>query len=292
MQMPSLTAQYRPIKLLGQGAMGEVYQVENLAAERIEALKILKPIADPAAREIAHARFKREVRAGHRLSHPCIVPTYDAGELPDGRLYLTMEYVDGPSLAALLGARGTLTVPEVLGIIAEVADAVHHAHRAGVVHRDIKPHNILLPRHPDGFIVKMLDLGLAKILFGDLKESMILSREGVPFGTPQYMSPEQCRGKAADPRSDIYALGCVAFELLTGRTPFTGPIVMQFTGHLKKIPQPPSLLAPDAAIPRALDQIVLQCLQKSPEVRFQNGAALCAALQQVPGYRPLRQRRS
>lgn len=292
MSMPNLTAQYRPLRLLGAGAMGEVYQVENLAADRVEALKILKPIADPAAREVAHGRFKREVRAGHRLSHQNIVPTFDCGELPDGRLYLTMEFVEGPSLAALLDARGSISVPEVVGIIAEAADAIHHAHRAGVVHRDIKPHNMILAKHPEGFIVKMLDLGLAKILFGDLKESMILSREGVPFGTPQYMSPEQCRGKPADPRSDIYGLGCVAFELLTGKSPFTGPIAMQFMGHLKKIPPPPSMIATDAGIPRALDQIVLQCLQKSPELRFQNGAALCAALQQVPGYRPLRQRRA
>jgi serine/threonine-protein kinase len=292
MSMPNLTAQYHPIKLLGAGAMGEVYQVENLAADRLEALKILKPIADPAAREVAHGRFKREVRAGHRLSHQNIVPTFDCGELPDGRLYLTMEYVQGPSLAALLDARGALTVQEVVGIIAEASEAVHHAHRAGVVHRDIKPHNMIFAPHPDGHLVKMLDLGLAKILFGDLKESMILSREGVPFGTPQYMSPEQCRGKPADPRSDIYSLGCVAFELLTGKSPFAGPIAMQFMGHLKKIPPPPSVQAPEAHVPRALDQIILQCLQKSPELRFQNGAALCAALQQVPGYRPLRQRKN
>jgi serine/threonine-protein kinase len=203
-----------------------------------------------------------------------------------------MEFVQGPSLAALLDARGALTVQEVVGIIAEASDAVHHAHRAGVVHRDIKPHNMIFAPHPDGHIIKMLDLGLAKILFGDMKESMVLSRDGVPFGTPQYMSPEQCRGKPADPRSDIYALGCVAFELLTGRTPFTGPITMQFMGHLKKIPPPPSVQSPDAGIPRSLDQIILQCLQKSPELRFQNGAALCGALQQVPGYRPLRQRRA
>lgn len=292
MILPNLTAQYRPIKLLGAGAMGEVYQVENLAAERIEAIKILKPIADPHAREVAHARFRREVRAGHRLAHQNIVPTFDCGELPDGRLYLTMEYVPGPSLAALLDARGKLPVQIALGIIAEIADAIYHAHRAGVVHRDIKPHNVILAAHPEGSIVKMLDLGLAKILFGDLKESLVISREGMAFGTPQYMSPEQCRGKAADPRSDIYGLGCLAFELLTGETPFSGPMPLQLVGHLKKIPRPPSLAAPDAHIPRTLDQIVLQCLQKSPELRFQNGAALRNALQQVPGYRPLRQPRN
>jgi serine/threonine-protein kinase len=288
--LPTLTEQYRPLKLLGAGAMGEVYQVENLAADRIEALKILKPIADPQARTIAAARFQREVRAGHRLSHQNIVPTYDCGELPDGRLYLTMEYVKGPALDALLAARGALPVPLALGILAEIADAVHHAHKAGVVHRDIKPHNMIYASVAEGPIIKMLDLGMAKILFGDLKESIVLSKEGQPFGTPQYMAPEQCRGNMADPRSDIYALGCVGFELLTGEPPFSGSITQVFSGHLKRVPPPPSLIAPEQGISRPLDQIILQCLQKTPDMRFQNGAALCAALQQVRGYKPLRLR--
>jgi len=288
--LPTLTEQYRPKKLLGAGAMGEVYLVENLAAGRLEALKILRPIADPQARTSSASRFGGEVRAGHRLAHKNIVPTYDCGELPDGRLYLTMEYVPGPALDALLQARGTLPVPLALGILAEIADAVHHAHKAGVVHRDIKPHNMIFASRPEGPIVKMLDLGMAKILFGDLKESIVLSKEGQPFGTPQYMSPEQCRGGQADPRSDIYAIGCVGFELLTGGPPFKGAVTQVFSGHLKRVPPPPSLIAAEAHIPRALDQIILQCLQKTPDMRFQNGAALCAALQQVGGYRPLRQR--
>ncbi|HUS30867.1 MAG TPA: serine/threonine-protein kinase [Kofleriaceae bacterium] len=283
-----MTEQYRALKRLGVGAMGDVFCVENLAAQRFEAMKVLKKIDDPNIREIAQARFKREVRAGHRLSHQNIVPTFDCGELPDGRLYLTMEFVDGPSLAQVLHHRGTLPVPLVLGIIAEIADAIHHAHRAGVIHRDIKPHNLLLPHYTNGPMVKMLDLGLAKILFGDFKESLVLSKDGMPFGTPMYMSPEQCQGKRSDARSDIYGLGCVAYELLTGSPPFTGNIAMIFTGQLKKAPPPPSVVMPDARIPRQLDQIVLQCLQKSPELRFQNGAALCTAIQSVPGYRPLR----
>ena len=290
MQLPTLTEQYHALKLLGAGAMGEVYQVENLAADRVEALKILKRIDNQHARDVAHARFRREVRAGHRLSHPNIVPTYDCGQLPDDRLYLTMEYVDGPTLAQLLQARGRLPVPLVLGIVAEVADAVHHAHRAGVVHRDIKPHNLIITQTPDGPLVKMLDLGMAKILFGDLKESIVLSRLGQPFGTPRYMSPEQCRGQPPDRRSDIYGLGCVAYELLVGQPPFTGRVAELFAAHLKNAPRVPSMVAPDVGIPKALDQIVLQCLQKAPEMRFQNGAALCSALQSVAGYRPLRQR--
>jgi serine/threonine-protein kinase len=291
MRLPSLTEQYRPLKLLGSGAMGEVYKVENLAANRVEALKILKRIEAAELREIAAGRFKREIRAGHRLSHPNIVPTYDCGELPDGRLYLTMEFVEGPPLDNVLAARGTLPVALVAGLIAEVADAVAHAHRAGVVHRDLKPHNMIMASAPDGgTLMKILDLGMAKILFGDMRESIVLSREGVPFGTPWYMAPEQCRGQPADPRSDIYALGCVAFELLTGEPPFKGPIGPVFAGHLKRVPPPPSYVSPDAHIPRALDQIILQCLQKTPDMRFQNGTALANAMRQVPGYQPLRPR--
>ncbi len=289
MQLPTLTEQYRPLKVLGAGAMGEVYLVENLAAKRLEALKVLKKIEAADEREVAQGRFKREVRAGHRLSHQNIVPTYDCGELPDGRLYLTMEYVDGPSLAALLNARGPLPIVTTLGVLAEIGDALHHAHFAGVVHRDLKPHNLIVADHPDGKIVKMLDFGMAKILFGDLKESMVLSGTGAVFGTPQYMSPEQCKGQPPDPRSDIYAVGCIAFELLVGEPPFKGMIAPLFAAHIKKPPRVPSQCEPDAGIPKHLDEIVLQCLQKSADLRFQNGAALCAAIQSVPGYRPLRQ---
>jgi serine/threonine-protein kinase len=289
-QLPTLTEQYRPIKVLGAGAMGEVYLVENLAASRLEALKVLKRIENDTARELAEARFRREIRAGHRLAHQNIVPTYDGGTIADGRLYLTMEYVEGPSLAALLQARGPLPIEMTLGVLAEIADALHHAHLAGVVHRDLKPHNLLLADHPDGKIVKMLDFGLAKILFGDLKESLVLSGDGAVFGTPQYMSPEQCKGQPPDPRSDIYAVGCIAFELLVGEPPFKGMIAPLFAAHIKKPPRVPSQVAPDAGIPRQLDEIVMLCLQKSPELRFQNGAALCRALQQVAGYRPLRTR--
>src|SRR3954465_11112968 len=123
--------------------MGEVYLVENLAANRLEALKGMKKIDDDDNRRLAQARFQREVRDGHRLSNKCIVSTYDSGMLPDGRLYLTMEYVEGPTLSALLQARGPLPIEMTLGILAEVADALHHAHLSGVVHRDLKPHNLM-----------------------------------------------------------------------------------------------------------------------------------------------------
>jgi len=277
------------VKLLGAGAAGEVYLVQNCAIGRYEALKVLKKVEQNQEDLVAQGRFKREVRAAQLLSHQNIVATYDAGQLSDGRLYLTMEYVEGVSLHSLIQQRGPLPIAMAIGILAEAADALHHAHTAGVVHRDIKPHNIVLADHPMGKIVRILDFGMAKIMdSGGMKESMVLSADGAIFGTPQYMSPEQCRGLPPDPRTDIYALGCVGFELLLGEPPFRGALAPLFAMHLTKAPRVPSKVDPDAGIPPELDAIVLRCLEKKMEQRFQTGGDLCAALQGVPGYRPLR----
>ncbi len=281
--------QYRIVKTLGAGAAGEVYLVENLAMRRLEALKVLKKVEQNQADLVAQGRFKREVRAAQLVSHQNIVATYDAGQLRDGRMYLTMEYVEGVSLHALVQQRGPLPIALACGILAEAADAIHHAHSAGVVHRDIKPHNILLAEHPNGKIVRVLDFGMAKILDSAThQESMVLSAAGAIFGTPQYMSPEQCRGMPPDPRTDLYALGCVAFELLIGEPPFRGGLAQLFAAHLRTPPRVPSKADPDAGIPPELDAIVLRCLAKDPAQRYQTGGDLCAALQGVPGYRPLR----
>jgi serine/threonine-protein kinase len=285
-EVPALTAHYRIRNQLGAGAMGEVFLVENLAEQRLEALKVLKKVPASDARGEAHGRFKREVMAARRLAHQNIVKTYEYGELPDGRLFMTMEYVAGNSLAALLHQRGPLPLALTLGILAEVGDALHHAHAADVVHRDIKPANILLADHPHGKIVRIVDFGMAKILDTRIKENVELSRDGSVFGTPAYMAPEQCRSKPPDPRSDLYAAGCVAFELLTGEPPFRGSVPLVFASHIAAPPRAPSQL--DSTIPPALDAIVLRLLEKAPERRFQTGADLCAAVQAVSGYRPLR----
>jgi len=285
-ESPVLAACYRIREQLGTGAMGEVFLVENLAAQRLEALKILKKIEEPNAEREAQGRFKREVHAANRIAHENIVQTYDYGILPDGRMFLSMEYVMGTSLAALLYQRGPLPVGMALGILAELGDALHYAHAAGVVHRDLKPANIILADHPRGKIVRVLDFGMAKILDTSFKESVLLSRDGMAFGTPAYMAPEQCVGKPPDPRSDIYALGCVAFELFTGEPPFRGALAPLFAAHIGKPPRKPSQLDPE--LPAAIDALVLRCLEKAPDQRFQTGGDLCAAAQSVPGYRPLR----
>jgi serine/threonine-protein kinase len=198
-----------------------------------------------------------------------------------------MEYVDGASLYSVVQHRGPLPIPLVLGIMAEVAEAIHHAHLCGVVHRDLKPHNVVLADHPDGKIVRVLDFGMAKILRG-VDESMVLSADGAIFGTPAYMAPEQCEGKPPDMRSDIYALGCVGYELLLGDPPFRGSLARMLAMQLTQPPPVPSTVDPEAGIPRELDAVILRCLEKAPASRFQTGGDLSAAVQAIPGYRPLR----
>jgi serine/threonine-protein kinase len=281
--MTDLGNSFRVIQRLGAGAAGEVHLVENCVSGRLEALKILTDDDATVA-----GRFRREVRAMRVLHHQNIVTTYDAGLLPDGRLYLTMEYVAGTPLDALLRQRGPLPIGKTLGILAEVGDALFHAHQVGVLHRDLKPHNMILSPHPSGEIVKIVDFGLAKILGGDEADGTRLSRTGDVFGTPAYMAPEQVQSRTPDPRTDIYAVGCIAYELLIGAPPFTGKAVQMLAAHVGRMPTPPSAVDPSAGIPPELDWIVLRCLAKQPEERFASGADLCAALQHVPGYRPLR----
>ncbi len=276
------------MQLLGAGAVGEVYLVENLQTRRLEAMKVLKQVANQQAAAIAEGRFHREVAVTTRLHHPNIVPTFAHGRLPNGQLYLTMEYIEGPSLNQLLHQRGPLPIVVVLGILAECADAIFHAHQQQVVHRDIKPHNIILADHPHGKLIKILDFGMAKILDEKAQEGMVLSADGAVFGTPQYMSPEQCSGKPPDWRTDIYALGCVAFELLVGEPPFKGVLAQLFVAHVKKPAPLASQVDPEAKIPPELDALIAKCLAKPVEQRFQSGAELCGAVQGVPGYRPLR----
>jgi serine/threonine-protein kinase len=278
-----LDDRYRVVQHLGAGAAGEVFLVDNLAADRREALKLLK--TDEADRTL-EGRFKREARATQLLDHPSIVATYDFGRLADGRWYMTMEYVSGTPLDGLVHKRGPLPVPMVLGMLAQIGDALHHAHERGVVHRDLKPHNMIHTKEGRE-AVKILDFGMAKVLGKDFAESMILSKSGDVFGTPAYMSPEQFQSQPPDPRSDIYAVGCIAFHLLVGEPPFTGKLTDLVIAHLKKPPRTPSAVDPGAGIPAELDQLVLRCLDKAADNRFQSGADLCAAAMQVPGYRTL-----
>jgi serine/threonine protein kinase len=265
---------YRVVERIGAGSMGEVYLVEHIHIGRREAIKVLRPemAADPRLAQ----RFRREARAINRLRHPNIIGIYDFGQLPDGRLYLTMEYAPGDTLDLEL-RRGRLELPRALHVLHQLAGGIDHAHAHGVVHRDLKPHNmVLVTERGRRDVVKVLDFGLAKVLAPGGKDDV--TRKGELFGTPEYMAPERAAGGPDDPRSDLYSIGCIAYELISGRPPFTGSRSQVLSQHLSttppRIPQ----------IPPLLDQLVQQMLAKIPRDRLQSGMQIVAALEQVPGF--------
>jgi Protein kinase domain len=278
----TLDARYRVLQRLGEGGMGEVYLVEHIALGRKEALKVLHPTF--ANERTFVSRFRREARATNRMQHPNIVGVHDFGQLPDGRFYLSMEFVDGESLESVLGRGGPLPVPRALHLLHQLADAIDHAHSRGVIHRDLKPDNLLLVEHRGrADVLKVLDFGLAKIVAADHRESLETTR-GEIFGTAPYMAPEQFNGEMTDARIDLYAFGCIAFEVLVGEPPFLGRAIEIMHKHVSEEPPTPSVRRPERALPRELDLIVLRCLAKDPDRRYQTGREIAEALSRVPGF--------
>jgi serine/threonine-protein kinase len=263
-----LRGQYRLVRQLGRGGMGSVYLARDLALEREVAIKVVK--SDSGAPD-AFERFRREARTAARLVHPNIVPLHAFGEV-DGMPYFVMGYVRGESLAARLRRDGRLPEDEARRILAEVADALDHAHRQGVVHRDVKPDNVLLEDESGRAL--LTDFGLAKAL----GKGETLTRIGSVAGTPDYMSPEQAAGRAdLDGRSDIYSLGVMAYEMIGGRLPFEGRTPGDvLTRHLTQ--QPPPLRTLTATASEATVQAVERCLAKDPAARWPDARSLRLAL--------------
>ena len=271
-----LGANFHVIKMLGKGAGGEVYLVNNQARGRVEAVKVLAPTAKD--KNFA-ARFEREAKATNRLDHPNIVHVYEYGALPGGRPFIALEFVDGETLADLVARTGPQPSMDVTRMLSQLALAVAHAHERGVIHRDLKPQNLIVDARGT---LKILDFGLAKIVAPDHVEEVELTTAGDIFGSPEYMAPEQFFGKPPDPRTDVYALGCIAFELLVGRPPFAGTLIELMQGHMNGPVVTPSSLQPNADIPSELDAVVLGCMAKAAEDRFSSGAELAEALRGVP----------
>lgn len=264
--------------------MGQVYLAQHIHLGRKEAVKVLLP--DVASDERFISRFRREARATNRVQHPNIVSVYDFGQLDDGRFFLAMEYADGESLDRILAREGPLPITRVLRVISQLALAVDHAHSRGVVHRDLKPSNLLLVEHRgQSDVLKVLDFGIAKIICPEMAEDgMQLTCAGQVFGTAEYMAPEHLRGQPTDSRSDIYAIGCITFELLTGQLPFAGDHLTLARAHMD-LPAPlASQRFPEGNIPPQLDEIVQCCMRKDAGARFQTGGQLFVALTGVPGY--------
>jgi serine/threonine protein kinase len=277
-----LQGRYRILERLGEGAMGEVYLAEHIQLGRQEAIKVLQSHVAESPQLVA--RFRREARTINRLQHPNIVSVYDFGQMPDGRFYLAMEYVVGSSLAAVLRRQGPLPVPRALAILAQLADALQHAHDAGVIHRDLKPENVMLSeRRGQADVVKVLDFGLAKIVDPVGDDTISTTSRGAAYGTPAYMAPEQFLGGEHDARTDLYAFGCLAYELLVGAPPFTGRPMVVLDAHLNRPAPAPTSQRP-RGIPRALDELVVRCLEKDPARRPGSARILADALRAVPGF--------
>jgi hypothetical protein len=258
--------------------MGEVFLAEHLLLGRKEALKILMPQVATDPQFVS--RFRREARAVNRLRHPNIIALYDFGSLPDGRFYLSMEYAEGRSVFHLLRKAERFSIPNALYILGQLAYAVHHAHSRGVLHRDLKPGNLIVVNEDQ--TLKVLDFGMAKIVASDHDESMALSTGNVIWGTAKYMSPERVTGTGNDPRIDLYAIGCLAYEFVVGVPPFTGSTNEILHAHVTVPPPVASVRRPE--VPPELDRVILRCLEKKPEDRYQTAAELFAALHKVPGY--------
>jgi WD40 repeat protein len=262
---------YEVLGALGSGGMGAVYRARHRLMDRVVALKVIggRLTASPAAVE----RFRREVQAAARLKHANIVAAYDADEA-GGTHFLVMELVEGVSLARLVETDGPLSVREACICARQAALGLQHAYEKGMVHRDIKPHNLM--RTPDGWI-KILDFGLARLVSESLAAGA-LTREGAVLGTPDYLAPEQAHdAHSADVRADVYGLGCTLYFLLTGQPPFPGDSLMQkLTAHLHATPWPLHEIRPD--VPVALSHVVARMLAKRPEDRYQTPAEVAAAL--------------
>jgi serine/threonine protein kinase len=255
---------------IGRGAMGIVYKAKDPMLERTVAIKTINMGMDRDGAEMYEKRFYQEARAAGGLNHPNIVTVYDIGKT-ETECYMAMEYIEGAELRTLLLPGKPLPVPRALSIAAQVAEGLAYAHERGVVHRDIKPANIMVP---DSGAVKITDFGIAR-----MRSSNVQTQTGMMMGSPKYMSPEQVIGKRADHRSDIFSLGVILYEMLTGAAPFTGESVNAVMYQIVNfVPPAPSAINP--AAPAAIDGIVAHMLAKSLDERYQSAAEIARALRE------------
>ncbi len=281
---------YRLMEKLGQGGMGEVWRARHQLLARPCAVKLIRPeLLGESNREAAIERFQLEARTISRLSSANTVRLYDFGVGETGSFYFVMELLDGMDLASLVLKFGPLPAERVVSVLRQACRSLGEAHAAGLLHRDVKPHNLFLCRLGLDFdVVKVLDFGLVKPLRGG---DAHLSSEGTLAGTPAYMPPERVLGSASDERSDLYSLGCVAYWMLTGKTVFEGDATAMMLHHVRTPAASPSLVSA-APVPERLERIVLACLEKEPHKRPRSALELWQQLGEVPIENPWTQERA
>ncbi len=270
MQIEVLGERYQLQDPIGRGGMATIYRGLDIRMERVVAIKVLREVYSTDPKFVT--RFQREARAASSLQHPNIVQVYDYGQ-SDGNYFIVMELIEGTDLRRYLRSRGVLAIDRAVIIAHDVALGLGAAHRRGIVHRDVKPQNVLVGR--DGSI-KLTDFGIASV-YKDINAER-LTTTGMTLGTVQYYAPEQAQGEIVSPAADVYALGIVMYEMLTGRTPFDGdtPVAVAMQ-HIQDAPIPPTQYNPN--IPQALEDIIMRCLEKVPEMRFRDGSSLARALE-------------
>lgn len=265
-------------QLIGQGGMGAVFLAQQSRPRRQVAVKVLLPMTPLNSHQLAAflERFRRETDAAASLEHPNIMPVHEYGER-NGLAYLVMPYVSGGTLRDEMEREGPLALEKVVNYLEQMAAALDFAHEHGVVHRDVKPANLLMT--PEGRLL-LTDFGLVKIIVGGNPNQVRLTGEGAPVGTPDYMSPEQVLGEGVDARADLYSLGVILYQMVTGTTPFQGESPMQIAAQHLQIPPPsPQWLRPD--LPLAAEQVILKALEKRPTDRYASGRELTNAFREA-----------
>jgi serine/threonine protein kinase len=263
---------YKIVELIGEGGMGKVYLAEHVEIGKRVALKVLHPSYSRMPDLVE--RFRREARAASKIGHPNIVDVTDSGATPDGSVYFVMEYLEGVELGSVIEREGALDVARALRITGQICRALSAAHREGIIHRDLKPENIfLITRGGEADVVKVLDFGIAKTTEAEAARERRLTSPGMAMGTPEYMAPEQAAGRPADARTDIYSLGAIMYEMVTGVPPYQGDNFMEIlTKKATQDPPPPITVRPD--LPAQVSDLVMAAMSRNPDGRPQTMESL------------------
>jgi hypothetical protein len=279
-----IAGNFRIDRLIGSGAMGNVYKAEQLSLAKGVAIKVLHPHLMGDAKLVG--RFKREAKSASLLNHPNSIQIIDSGEDRDGTLYIAMELLTGRDLAQAIRDDFPLPLPRVVRILSQVLSALEEAHAQGVIHRDLKPSNIMLvEQRGEKDFVKVCDFGIAKATLADGDDrAAMLTIQGLVCGTPEYMAPEQARGEPLDGRADLYATAVILYQMVTGDIPFRADSPLAIVSrHLVEPPIPPSRRRPDLRLPKIIDDLVLRGLEKERDMRYPNAVAFREVLEGVLG---------